>query len=243
MASRYTASMQEETAAYLIRLNRTFYDTFAEAFSHSRGESEPGLWRILREVPPGSRVLDLGCGQGRVCALLPEECRYTGMDFSSEMLSQARLGAEAAGRRATFIQGELTDAVWPPFPEAAYDWIILRAVLHHIPRYAARLAILKQAAERLADKGQLVLANWQFLSVPRLQKRVRPWSDAGLSETDVEPGDYLLDWRREGQGLRYVHLVDLEETLRLAADAGLCVGTHFTADGREGNLTLYALLK
>lgn len=35
-----------------------------------------------------------------------------------------------------------------------------------------------------------------------------------------EPGDYLLDWKRGGQGLRYCHLVDEAEVERLAAGSG-----------------------
>jgi len=232
--------MRKDVIEQLSQLNQVFYDTFAHAFSDSRSRTEPGLERILGQVSPGSRVLDLGCGQGRIALLLPEGCVYVGADFSAEMLALAQESAAAAPVDARFVQVNLTDAEWS-LPDE-YDWIILRAVLHHIPSYEARLHILRQAARRLSPGGKVVMANWRFLAIPRLRRRVQPWSEIGLGEEDVDPGDYLLDWQREGYGLRYVHMVDQDEAERLATDAGLAVEEHFLADGHSGDLTLYTVL-
>ena len=62
------------------------------------------------------------------------------------------------------------------------------------------------------------------------------------AEEALEPGDYLLNWKREGRGLRYCHLVDEAEVERLAAESGLRVRETFRAGGREGNLSLSAVL-
>jgi len=64
----------------------------------------------------------------------------------------------------------------------------------------------------------------------------------GVDQRDLERGDYLLDWRRGGVGYRYCHLVGEEEVAALAAGAGLELVESFYADGREGNLNLYAVL-
>jgi hypothetical protein len=69
------------------------------------------------------------------------------------------------------------------------------------------------------------------------------WDAVGLLPDDIEPGDYLLNWKREGYGLRYVHLIDEEETASLAASVGLTIETLFRADGHNNNLTLYAVLR
>ncbi|HOT90512.1 MAG TPA: class I SAM-dependent methyltransferase [Anaerolineae bacterium] len=233
--------MREEVVHLLNDLNRKFYADLAAAFAASRGETEPGLERILAQVNPGAWVLDLGCGQGRVAAMLPADCHYVGMDFSTEMLAQF----EPKGTSATvrFVVGDLLDSEWPILVAGVYDWIIMRAVLQHIAGIAQRREVLKRAAGLLAPSGRLLLANWQFLDVERLQRRLLPWTVIGLTEADVEPGDYLLDWQREGYGIRYVHLVDEAETLHLAAHAGLQVETLFRADGHHNNLTLYAVLR
>jgi len=63
-----------------------------------------------------------------------------------------------------------------------------------------------------------------------------------FAEEAPEPGDYLLNWKRESRGLRYCHLVDEAEMEQLAAESGLAVRETFRAGGREGNLSLSAVL-
>ena len=234
--------MQDDIIKRLRDLNREFYDEFAEHFADSRGRSEPGLERILRQIEPGNRVLDLGCGHGRVAALLPHDCTYIGVDFSVEILALADPEV-TDGVETHFAALDLMDPTWVDHVPDPFDWIIARAIFHHIPGYATRARVLRQAASLLAKDGRIALANWQFLSAKRLHRRIQDWGEIGLSEEDVEPGDYLLDWRRGGRGFRYVHLVDEAETEWLAEDAGLTIEKLYRADGRENNLTLYAVLK
>ena len=236
--------MREEVINLLNNLNRTFYDALAEAFAASRGPTEPGLERVFTQMQPGERVLDLGCGQGRVAALLPAGCEYAGMDFSTEMLAIAErpTNAERLSSAPRFIVGDLLDPGWPALVPGLYDWVVLRAVLHHIPGAENRQAIVERAAGCLAPQGRLLLANWQFLEIERLRRRLLSWDVVDLQPDAVEPGDYLLNWQRDGYGLRYVHLIDEEETLSLAECAGLTIETLFRADGHNNNLTLYAVL-
>jgi len=236
-------TMREEVINLLNILNRTFYDELAEAFAASRGPSEPGLVRALAQMQPGARVLDLGCGQGRVAALLPAGCAYVGLDFSAEMLAIAERAANTEHlSHASFIVADLLDPSWPELAPGLYDWVVLRAVLHHIPGAENRQAILQRAAGCLAPQGRLLLANWQFLEIERLRRRLLPWDVVGLSSNDVETGDYLLNWQREGYGIRYVHWIGEDETATLAAATGLSIDVLFRADGHHNNLTLYAIL-
>ncbi|MBN1873784.1 MAG: class I SAM-dependent methyltransferase [Anaerolineae bacterium] len=239
--------MHREVIATLTTVNQKFYDAFARAFVRSRGRSEPGLERVIVQVEPKDRFLDLGCGQGRVAILLPTTCTYVGIDYSEEMLAQARqlVTATTEHANATFVIGDLLNPQWHTKAEwhkAKFDWILLRAVLHHIPGWENRLRILEQATQILAPGGRIVMANWQFLEIERLRRRLLPWNTLSLTEKDVEPGDYLLDWQREGQGVRYVHLVDEFETLELAQAARLDLESLYRADGHQNNLTLYAVL-
>ena len=234
--------MKEEIIHELLKINQEFYDQFARSFARSRAPSEPGLEVIIDRISSGDRVLDLGCGHGRIASLLPPGVAYTGMDFSAEMLAEA-VKRIANKIQATFVIGNLTDEVWPEIvTDISYNWVFMRAVLHHIPSYPNRRRLIIKAAQRLTLDGTLVLANWQFLNVKRLQKRLIPWSQLNLQPTDVEPGDYLLDWKRDGYGIRYVHLIDEAETQKLAQDAGLTLHNLYFADGHTNNLTLYACL-
>jgi len=234
--------MHKQTINLLNEINRKFYNAFAATFAASRARSEPGLERILQNVASDSRVLDLGCGQGRIALLVPRTCIYVGIDFSQSMLDVAQIEAAKHNTQAKFYAGDLISEQWPISDEGKFDWIILRAVLHHIPGQLNRQQILQHAASYLAPAGKIVLANWQFLDSARLRRRVLDWNTVNLTPTEVEVGDYLLDWRRDGYALRYVHLIDEDETQTLAKQVKLNVETMFRADGHQNNLTLYAVL-
>ncbi len=233
--------MRTETIELLKDLNRKFYDEFASSFAASRAQTEPGLEQILQHVHAGDCVLDLGCGQGRIALLLPQGCSYVGMDFSEEMIALARQHAVEAEAEVRFVVDDLLAPHWSELM-GTYDWIFLRAVLHHVPSLDKRRAILRQASQYLKPQGKIVLANWQFMNIARLRRRVLDWSLIGLSSNDVEMGDYLLDWQRDGYGLRYVHLVDEAETKHLANTTNLQIETLYRADGHSNDLTLYAIL-
>lgn len=113
------------------------------------------------------------------------------------------------------------------------------AAMHHIPSADIRLDILQTVRKLLVDDGKFILSNWQFLNSEKLKRRIQPWSRAGLAVDDVDEGDYLLDWRSGGEGLRYAHHFSYEELTGLAAQVGMRVIDSFLSDGDGGNLGLY----
>ena len=64
-----------------------------EAFFPALGRYEGRVERFLAEaVPPGARVLDMGCGPGLFTRELPLTVDVVGLDLSPEMLAVARRG-------------------------------------------------------------------------------------------------------------------------------------------------------
>jgi hypothetical protein len=74
--------------------------------------------------------------------------------------------------------------------------------------------------------------------VPKL-----PWEGLAFSRFDVDAGDFLLDWRSGGEGLRYIHHFDEPELSQLAASSGFQVVKTYYSDGEGGNLGLYQVWK
>ena len=117
------------------------------------------------------------------------------------------------------------------------------AVLHHIPSREMRLNILRVVRELLSDDGLFIHSNWQFLNSEKLKARIQPWDAAAISPSDVDAGDYLLDWRSGGEGLRYVHHFNELELNDLAGTTGFQAVETFSSDGETGNLGLYQVWK
>ncbi len=240
--------MDAKTRTALADLNRAFYARFAGDFARTRQSWPPGFQGILPYLASSFNVLDLGCGNGRLLLFLAEQGwrgRYLGVDSSDSLLAIARARARAlAGIEAEFRLGDLLVPGWPAVlagfsPDAA----AALAVLHHIPGADDRAAFVAATGRILPPGGHLVLSTWQFLSSPRLRSHILPWPAAGLSAADVDPGDYLLSWGQGAAGRRYCAAIGEAEISLLAAQAGLDVVSTFRADGHEGNLNLYAILR
>ena len=204
--------MDPEVCQQLLQLNDQFYQTFADQFSATRQRLQPGVLRIIESLPNPARILDLGCGNGELARQLAQHQQrgtYVGLDNSVELLKIAQLGAASgavSNFEITFHQADLSAPGWDTIlGEMTFDIICAFAVFHHIPGDSLRQSIIAQLATRLAPEGIFIHSEWQFLNSPRLRSRIQPWETIGLSHTQVDLGDYLLDWRGGGSGLRFVH--------------------------------------
>ena len=235
--------MDALVAARLLALNREFYQTFSADFAQTRERLQPGVVRIAREVARAARLLDLGCGGAQLAThLLAEKAPrlYLGLDLSLRLLHHARSGSLPEAGHARFACADLSAAALPLSAAVRFDWVFLFAVLHHLPGFELRLRVC-QEARRLVPGGRLGLSNWQFNRSERLRRRIVPWADIGLGEHEVDPGDALLDWRRGGRGLRYVHQLEEPERRLLSREAGFRETECFASDGEGGNLSDYAV--
>jgi SAM-dependent methyltransferase len=239
--------MNPATAAHLIDLNHNFYENFGDSFSATRGRLQPGVLRILKNLNGDESILDLGCGNGQLARELARRGHsgpYLGVDFSLPLLREARV--QALGLPATFLMADLTQfSLLGGRLPIRQHWALVTAfaVLHHIPGEELRLDILRTVLHLLEPEGRLVLSNWQFLNSEKLRGRIQPWEAAGLSSSDVDAGDYLLDWKRDGACLRYAHHFSAEELSHLAALAGFRVIDSFLSDGEGSKLGLYQIWK
>ena len=86
------------------------------------------VWQIEQPV----NILDLGCGYGALGLMLlpflPEGSHYTGVDFSEEMLAEARKIYAAEDYPAEFI----LDDILAFQSSVQYDLVISQAVLRHV---------------------------------------------------------------------------------------------------------------
>ena len=108
--------------------------------------------------PPGSQVLEAGCGVGAQTVILAANsprAAFTSIDISEESLAEARRRVRAAGfANVTFRHADLFD---PPFPPAWFDHVFVCFVLEHLrdPAGALRalLRVLKPAGSITVVEG------------------------------------------------------------------------------------------
>jgi SAM-dependent methyltransferase len=237
---RYNAVMDEVTVNRLLAVNREFYDRFGSRFAATRRRLQPGVKEILNSIREDESVLDLGCGNGnflRELARRGHKAPLLGVDFSLPLLRDAE--SSAGVKFLAMDLSKLSAASSQPPLFGSWSLIACFAALHHIPSNEIRLEILKTVRKLLKDDGRFILSNWQFLNSAKLRARIQPWERVGLTAGDVDEGDYLLDWRDGGEGLRYAHQFSAQELSALAEQAGMKVAVSFFSDGASGDLGLY----
>ena len=82
------------------------------------------LVRVMEMVTPGSRVLDVGCGDGELLRLLVEERNVDGRGVE---LSQQGVN-ECVAKGLSVIQGD-ADSDLADYPDGAFDFVILSQTL------------------------------------------------------------------------------------------------------------------
>lgn len=244
--------MNLATRDRLLALNRHFYASVAEPFHRTRRSWPQGSVMLLDYLPPARplRVLDAGCGNGRFAAVLNTlgvPVTYTGVDANPRLLELAHdLALDLDHVTATFVQADLADTGWQQLldsPSPTFDAIVCLATLQHMPGRELRTRIVRSLAGVLDSAGRLAISAWQFLTSPRLSARRLDWTEVDVDEHEVEHGDALLPWKQDVYAIRYVHQIGLEEMHDLAADAGLTVRHTYFADGKTGDMNLYAIME
>lgn len=237
--------MNTETITRLNAINRAFYAAVADDFDQTRGTAWPGWQRLLPYLTTPLSVLDVGCGNARFALFLHENLpfsenlplTYTGIDSSPVLLAHAREALTGKPHlQATFEQ---RDIIENPADTGEYDLVVLLGVLHHIPGYEQRQTFMRQLGRRVKSGGLLVFTAWRFYEYERFRERITPWPD----DIQVEPNDYLLDWRRGTVSLRYCHYTNDSEHDALVAASGLTEIATYRADGQGGTANLYSLLR
>jgi len=144
--------------ARLLERVRSWFDE-PEQVDHYQEEAAAGptgaeLW-LLRWLPPTGRVLDVGCGAGRIVRFLSAR-GYTviGTDVSAPLL-RASVQPSGSERSAGFVQVE---PLRLPVLDGVFDAAVAFKVYCYVPTWSSRLAYLSEIHRTLRPGGLLLLS-------------------------------------------------------------------------------------
>jgi SAM-dependent methyltransferase len=174
-----------------------------------------------RSFPTPGRLLDLGCGTGRLCihfAAKGYDC--VGVDLSDEMLAKANANADAAGVRVEWRRGNLVELT--DLPAASFDHAAcLFSTLGMVRGAGNRAAVVANAFRLLKPGGRFVLhVHNRYFRGLGFGRVLGQWWKGLLGRPDA--GDVTMPQAYGGAPLTLHHFTR-RGALRLLADAGFGV--------------------
>lgn len=151
--------------------NKEYYDLFGKSFSTSRHRMRwPEIDLVRPFIQSDDSVLDLGCGNGRLLDHIDiPPTHYLGIDFSEELIAQAR----RLHPQHTFVVHDIThlDTLVDSgrIARRSFAVVCMIAALHHLDKHD-HLAVLKSIHALLKNEGILFMTNWNVYRDPPLKK-------------------------------------------------------------------------
>lgn len=228
--------MKQEVAKKILEKVKADYSRIAPDFSRTRQK----YWEEMREfaklLKPGDRVLDLGCGNGRLYEVLKDlSISYFGIDNSPELIDFAkkRWGEDEKRR---FLVGDATNLDW--WDGKKYNVVFVIAVLHHIPGKVLRRKVLENMVQVLEKDGILITTNWNLFQGKYLFKVLKNILRKIVGKSELDFMDALIPWKSAETGEvvaeRYVHTFTLRELRRLVKEAGFEILENFySSEGKK----------
>ncbi|MCF7905895.1 class I SAM-dependent methyltransferase [Candidatus Gracilibacteria bacterium] len=165
------------------------YDTFARDFSATRQHAWPEFDMFLPLLRRGDRVLDLGCGNGRLREFINKstsqqvdestskkiipEGNYFGFDISTELLRIA----EKKFPHDHFFRGDFSCTL--PFGGDNFNAVVAIASFHHLLSRKPQILFLQECIRILKPGSVLFMTTWQlprkFFWQNILRGRLKNW--------------------------------------------------------------------
>jgi ubiquinone/menaquinone biosynthesis C-methylase UbiE len=181
-------------------------------------------------LPPTGRVLDVGCGYGRIALrLVALGYEVTGIDVAPNLLRAARREAARRGLPIRLDHGSMTVL---PYPPASFDAVVcIWTAFHELLREFEQVAALREMHRVLAPGGVGVVDGPPF--EPATADEIASGARSG-------PGNRIASAIIAGQRIEtYAH--DAESLHRVADAAGLARRRVVVRDwaGRDRQILLF----
>ncbi len=173
-------------------LVKNYFEDMRVVCDYARAVREVGLWEserivVERFVSKDAKILELGCGAGRIAIGLGK-IGYTdiaAIDFSSNMIDVAKLIGKEMGYKIKFSEGDATNL---KFSDGQFDAVIFGFNgLMQIPRRANRKRALTEIRRVLRPEGVFIFTTHdRSINPDYWEKEAAKWergnSDALLDE-------------------------------------------------------------
>ena len=236
--------MDKQTQKQLLKIVKNNYQEIAADFNETRKRHAEPLWsglvNIAKKIKKNDKILDVGCGNGRLLEIIgKKEIDYLGVDSSQELINIARQRFP----RNKFAVGDILDL--GQIKDIDFNYVFCVAVFHHLPGRDLRIKALKQLKNKVSPDGRIILTVWnlwpqrkfrklilKFVLLKLIKKNPR-WSRVGK----MDWGDIVFAGLN-AQAQRYYHAFTKLGLRKIIKKAGLKIEKLY-----KDKYNYYAILK
>lgn len=203
---------------------------------YSEATKSIGLWQsekdlILKYTNINSKILDVGCGTGRISNGLYQlgYQNVIGIDFSKYMLKEAR----NLNNDISYINNDVRDII---VKNSYFDLAIFSFNgLVLIPGWDNRIKAIQEVYRVLKPNGIFIFTtdDFRFMEIPKYQEywelEKEKWKQGLQDERYIEFGDYIFS---TDEGDVYFYFNTIEEMINVLNNNGFKVLEHFNRNSR-----------
>ncbi|HPT08413.1 MAG TPA: class I SAM-dependent methyltransferase [bacterium] len=211
--------MNKRAEKYLLSVVTQNYNDIAHDFSVSREKDLlPMVLEIITKlnIKSGDKILDLGCGNGRLVKSLPAEVSYLGLDNSLELIKLAQ--KKYSNEKNIFQNKNILNI--EEIENFDFNYIFCLAVFHHLPGEKKQLSFLKQLYEKMDEKTILILSVWKLRFGFKFFKIFFKSFFSQLFKGRVLNYGDLLFYGFKQHSLRYYHAFSIKELKKIIKKSG-----------------------
>jgi ubiquinone/menaquinone biosynthesis C-methylase UbiE len=225
--------MEKELAKKIVQDTEKGYNLISEKFSQTRSH----LWKDLEFIgsycKKGDKVLDFGCGNGRLLNFLEKkDIEYTGVDISDKLLMEAK-NHFFNREKVEFKKLSGLDSL--PLENDSFNVIYAVAVLHHLPGKEMRKKAVEEFYRILKPEGTIVITVWNLWQQKYWRNIFFNWEEKILGRSHLDWNDCYIDFQdNRGRNFpRYHHAFTKRELAELFSQAGFSIGKCDTINGKN----------
>lgn len=197
--------MKEKIAQNILKKTKDDYNIIAAKFSSTRQYLPNDITVLKKYVKNNDKILDLGCGNGRLVKLFYGlKIDYIGIDVSKKLLKIATQKYP----NYKFLQ---FNGLKLPFKKESFDNVYCLAVFHHIPSEKYRLKFLSEIYRVLKPNGLLILTVWNLSDKLKILNN--------KIHSDLDKNDIYYPFKNHENKIiinRYLHSFTVRELTDLA---------------------------